>query len=123
MAFLAHLGIKFLVVTAVFALLILFVPKLRAETKKVIFFAAPLLGLANITLGWVLEFITTVILILPIILTLGLFGIIVPVLVNAVLIKVVDWKYKEFEVEGTGPLVGSAIVVSLAAFIVDRIFA
>jgi uncharacterized membrane protein YvlD (DUF360 family) len=123
MAFLAHIGIKFLVVTAVFALLILFVPKLRTSTPKVIFFAAPLLGLANITLGWLLGFIATVILILPIVLTLGLFGIVVPVIVNGFLIKVVDWKYEEFEVQGTGPLLGSAVVVSLAAFIVDRIFA
>lgn len=123
MAFLAHIGIKFLVVTAVFALLILFVPKLHAEKKKVIFLAAPLLGLANITLGYLLGFVATVILILPIVLTLGLFGIVVPVIVNAILIKVVDLKYEEFEVQGMGPLVGSAAVVSLAAFIVDRVFA
>lgn len=123
MAFLAHIGIKFLVVTAVFGALIFFVPTVRFKTPKVILFAAPLMGLANVTLGWLLGFITTVILILPIILTLGLFGIVVPVIVNAFLIKLVDWKYKDFEVEGLRPLLGSAIVVSLAAFIVDRIFA
>jgi uncharacterized membrane protein YvlD (DUF360 family) len=112
------LGIKFVVVTLVFAALVIFVPTLKARDTKTILIAAPAMGLANVTLGWVMTFVGKVLLFLPNLLTLGLIGLLIPIVVNAILIKGIDLKFgKALTVQGFPPLVGSAVVISVAAFV------
>jgi hypothetical protein len=118
MTFLLGLGIKFVVVTLVFAALVIFVPTLKARDTKTILIAAPAMGLANVTLGWVMTFVGKVLLFLPNLLTLGLIGLLIPIVVNAILIKGIDLKFgKALTVQGFPPLVGSAVVISVAAFV------
>lgn len=123
MSFLLALGVKFAVVTVVFAALVIFVPTLKARDTKTVLIAAPAMGLANVTLGWILTFVGKVLLFLPNLLTLGLLGLLIPIVVNAILIKGIDLKFgKALTVEGMGPLLGSAITISVAAFAAGLVF-
>lgn len=123
MSFLLALGVKFAVVTVVFAALVIFVPTLKARDTKTVLIAAPAMGLANVTLGWILTFVGKVLLFLPNLLTLGLVGLLIPIVVNAILIKGIDLKFgKALTVEGTEPLIGSAITISVAAFVAGLVF-
>lgn len=123
MSFLLALGVKFAVVTVVFAALVIFVPTLKARDTKTVLIAAPAMGLANVTLGWILTFVGKVLLFLPNLLTLGLVGLLIPIVVNAILIKGIDLKFgKALTVEGVEPLIGSAITISVAAFVAGLVF-
>ncbi len=84
--------------------------------------AAVCFGAANVLLGWILGFALKILIFLPNLLTLGLLGLLVPVVVNAFLLKVIDEKFGEaVEIEGIKPLLTAAAIVSVAGFLVDKI--
>lgn len=122
MAFLLALLVKFAVVTGVFALLIAFMPRVKANSVKAAAIAAPAVGLANITLGWVLTFAAKALLFLPNLLTLGLLGLVIPVLVNAILIKGIDIKFGDaLTVKGIDTLFIAAALISVSGFVVGLV--
>ena len=84
--------------------------------------AAVSFGAANVLLGWVLGFALKILIFLPNLLTLGLLGLLVPVVVNAFLLKVIDTKFGEaVEIEGVKPLLTAATVISVAAFVAGKV--
>lgn len=122
MAFLLALLVKFAVVTGVFALLIAVMPRVTARSLKAAAIAAPTVGLANVTLGWLLTFAAKALLFLPNLLTLGLLGLAIPVLVNAVIIKGIDLKFGDaLTVKGIDTLFIAAAMVSVSGFVVGLV--
>lgn len=122
MAFLLELVVKFAVVTGLFGLLIAVMPGIKARSIKAAAIAAPTVGLANITLGWALTFVAKALLFLPNLLTLGLLGLVIPVIVNAILIKGIDLKFGDaLTVKGLEPLMVASALITVAAFVVGRV--
>ena len=75
-------------------------------------------GVANVLFGWALKFIANVILFLPKLLTLGLLGFVVPVLVNMVLLKLAaNATDGEIEIQGISGLAGLSVIVTLTSVV------
>ena len=75
-------------------------------------------GVANVLFGWALKFITNLILFLPKLLTLGLIGFLVPVVVNMVLLKLAaNATDGEIEIQGISGLAGLSVIVTLTSVI------
>ncbi len=78
--------------------------------------AAATFGLANILLGWLLTFLVKVIAFLPSLLTFGLVGLFVPVVVNMFLLKIADDATGDgLEVKGLSTLFGLSAAVTASS--------
>lgn len=94
----------------------------KQGTWRAFALAAVSFGAANVVLGWVLGFVLKILIFLPNLLTLGLLGLLVPVVVNAFLLKVIDTKFGEaVEIEGLKPLLTAATVISVVGFVAGKI--
>lgn len=86
------------------------------------FGAAAAFGVVNVLLGWLLGGLITLLSLPVTILTLGLFLLVIPILVNMILLKLADAMTGEaFEVEDAGGLFGLALLMSVAGFVAGRI--
>lgn len=122
MALIIHLLVKWAVISGVFVGLAIAMPAFRVGARLRFALAAVTFGAANILLGWVLGFALKALIFLPNLLTLGLLGLLVPVVVNAALLKAVDVKFGEaLEIKGFQPLLAAAAVISVAGFLVDKL--
>lgn len=86
------------------------------------FGGAAVFGVANVLLGWLLGFLIKVFALPITIITLGLFLLVVPVLVNMVLLKIADnASGDDVQIESTGGLFGLATVVSVTGFALEKL--
>lgn len=78
--------------------------------------AAATFGFANVILGWLLTFMLKVVVFLPSLLTFGLLGLCVPVVVNMVLLKIADNLTGDgLEVDGLSTLFGLSAAVTASS--------
>jgi putative membrane protein len=91
------------------------------EGKTAIGIAAAFAGL-NLVAGWLLKAVLAVVLLPAAVLTFGLAYLMLGLLVNAILLYLTDRLIDDFEIEGFWPLVGSAGLISIAAWLVPRFF-
>jgi uncharacterized membrane protein YvlD (DUF360 family) len=83
---------------------------------------AGVFGALNIALGWLLTLVTSFLLFLPSLLTLGLLGLLVPIVVNMVLLHLADRVTKDHvKIKGVMALVTLAVVVSLGGAVIHYI--
>ena len=93
-------------------------PQVRIKSLGSAIAGAATFGVANVLFGWALKFIANVILFLPKLLTLGLLGFVVPVLVNMVLLKLAaNATDGEIEIQGISGLAGLSVIVTLTSVV------
>ena len=86
-------------------------PTVKVRSWPAAIAGAAVFGIANVLLGWLLTFVATI-------LTLGLFGLLVPIVVNMVLLKIADQYTGEGLNLGDLPsLFGLSAVVSLTSYL------
>lgn len=106
--------LKWLVLTVVLLAAAAAMPKVKVRSWGAAFCATAVFAILNMTVGWLLSRILTVVLILPIILTFGLAYLVVPLAVNMVLLKVVDGlSEEEVDIEGVPALVALAAILAV----------
>ena len=77
------------------------------------------LGVVNVVLGYPIVWLAKLLLFLPNILTLGLLGFLISLVVNVVLLKIVDNAVEEdLDIEGLPTLVGLSLTISAALAVV-----
>ncbi|MEZ4465941.1 MAG: hypothetical protein R3F60_07710 [bacterium] len=123
MDFLLRIGVTWVVVSALFGGIALAVPAIHVGARLRFLLAVATFGLANVALVWLLTFILKAVLFLPLILSLGLIGLLIPIAVNAVLLKAIDVKFGEaVRFDSFKALLGTATAVSAGSFVVGLIF-
>jgi putative membrane protein len=107
--------VKWAVVTVVFIGAAALLPTVKIRSWTTAILAALVFGLLNVLLGWLLKAIFGVLLFLPAVLSFGLAWLLLPVLVNAVLLKGTDKLMGEkFEVPGLFNTLALATAISVA---------
>ena len=79
---------------------------------------AVVFGLLNLLIGWLLGFVIGVVSLPLTCLTLGLFGFLVPVIVNAILLKLTDVLLAPFELKGWLPAFGMALLFGIGSVVI-----
>jgi putative membrane protein len=79
-------------------------------------------ALLNLVAGWLLRAVLALVLLPAAILTLGLAYLVLGLLVNMVLLYITDKLIDDFEIKGFWPLIGSAGLISVAMWLLPRIF-
>ena len=109
---------KWAVLSAVLLLAAAAMPRVTIKSPFAAVFGAAIFGVANVAFGWLFELIMNVILFLPRILTFGLLGVLVPIIVNMVLLKIAASSTDgDIEIEGAGSLLALSTIVSATAAI------
>ncbi len=82
------------------------------------FMVAVVFGFLNVVIGWLITAVLAVVSFPLIVLTGGLFKLVVPTLVNAVLLKATDGILREFELKGWVPAFGMGFLFALGGMVV-----
>jgi putative membrane protein len=78
-------------------------------------------GLLNLLIGWLLALLIGLLGFPLTVLTLGLFLLVIPTLVNAILLKITDWILDSFDIQGWWPAFGMGFLFALGGWIVGRL--
>ncbi|MCB9545589.1 MAG: hypothetical protein H6706_06960 [Myxococcales bacterium] len=123
MAFILKIVVTWAVVSALFGGIALAVPAIHVGARLRFLLAVATFGLANVALVWLLTFVLKAVLFLPVILSLGLVGLLIPIVVNAALLKAIDVKFGEaVRFDSVRALLGTATAVSVGSFVVGLFF-
>src|SRR5262245_40094421 len=109
--------IKWLLVSAVIALSPQVVSDIRVDGFETAVWAAFVYGVLFVMIGWVIRLLVTVLSIVPGILTLGLFFVLVPLISNAILLKLTAGMLGSFDVGSWS----AAFLLSLALTVLGLI--
>lgn len=99
-----------------------FVPGVRIRKTESALIIAVAFAALNFVVGWLLKAVLAVALFPAALLTFGLAYLVLGLLVNAVLLYITDKVLDDFEIDGLWPLIQSAGLISVAAWLVTRIF-
>ena len=114
---------KSLAVAATFVVAAQVIPQVKVKNWGAAIGAGIVFGVANLLLGWLLGAIFGALLFIPKILTLGLAGLAVPILINSVLLKLTDDVVEEdLVIQGIPTLVTMATAISVISFGVGLLF-
>ena len=91
-----------------------FIPGIRIRDSATAITIAILFVVVNLFLGWLVGLLLNIVLFPVILCSLGLFAILVPVLVNAIVLKVVDGLMTSFDLAGWTPAILLGILFGLA---------
>ncbi|WP_437669577.1 phage holin family protein [Sorangium sp. So ce131] len=97
-------------------------PGVRLRRTKTAVGVAAVFALLNLLLGWLVTFLVKVALLPVAFLTFGLAYLFLGILVNSVLLWATDKLIDDFDVKGFGPLLGTASLISLAGWLLPRLF-
>ncbi len=97
-------------------------PGVRIRSAQTAIGVAAVFALLNLFLGWLVRFLVAVALLPAGILTLGLAYLFFGLIVNSVLLYATDKLVDSFEIRGFGPLIGTASLISVAAWLLPRLF-
>lgn len=98
------------------------IPGVKIRKNKAAFGIAAAFAALNLVAGWLLRVILALVLLPAAILSFGLAYALIGITVNAILLGVTDHFIDDFEIEGFWPLVKAAGLISIAAWILPRIF-
>ena len=83
--------------------------------------AAIVFGILNLAIGWLVSVILAIVLLPAALLTFGLPYLVLGWLANVVLLWITDKLIDDFEIENFGSLIGTAGLISVAAWLAQRI--
>lgn len=98
------------------------IPGVRIRKNQAAIGIAAAFAALNLVAGWLLKFVLTLVLLPAALLTFGLAYALVGLTVNAILLHVTDMFFEDFEIDGFWPLLQAAGLISIAAWILPRIF-
>ena len=98
-----------------------YVPGVRVRRNTTAIGVAAVFGLLTLLLGWVLRVLVGIALLPAAIMTFGLAFLVLGLIVNTILLWATDKLIDDFEIRGLGPLVGTAGLISLAAWVIQRL--
>ena len=112
------LAIKWAVLSGVLGIAAAVMPGVKVKSPLSAVAGAAIFGVANVLLGWLLKGVMGFLLFLPSILTLGLVGLLVPIVANMVLLKLADhYTGDEFKIEGISTLFALSTAVSVTSYV------
>jgi putative membrane protein len=85
-------------------------PNVKVRTGFAALMVAVVFGVLNLAIGWLVTTLVAVISLPAIILTGGIFKILIPTLANGVLLKMTDGILKDFEIKGWLPAFGMGLL-------------
>src|SRR5689334_15797704 len=97
-------------------------PGIRIRKGETAIVIAVAFAVLNLVAGWLLRAVLAVLLLPVAVLTLGLIYLVLGLIVNAVLLYITDKLIDDFKITGLGPLFGAAGLISVAAWLLPRIF-
>ncbi|MEE2757057.1 MAG: phage holin family protein [Myxococcota bacterium] len=107
---------KWAVLSAVLLVAAAALPNVKIKSPFAAVFGAAVFGVMNVICGWFLETIMGMILFLPRILTFGLLGVLVPIGVNMILLKMATGATDgDIEIDGLAGLAALSAIVSATA--------
>jgi len=112
-----ELLIKFVIFTAIAAISPQLIPGIKVKGLGAAASVALVFGILNLLFGWVLGFLVKAISLPLACLTFGIFWLLVPMLVNAILLKVTDLLLEAFELEGWWPALGMGLLFALGGLL------
>lgn len=98
------------------------VPGVRIRSGQTAIVVAAVFAALNLFLGWLVRGALALALLPAALLTLGLIYVFLGLIVNTVLLYVTDKLIDDFEIRGFGPLVSTAAIISVAAWLLPRFF-
>ena len=114
-----RLLLKWLLVTVVIALSPRLSSDIHVDDFGSALWAAFVYGLLFVLIGWLIRFVVTLMSIVPGILTLGLFFVLVPIISNAVLLKLTARMLGSFDVTSWTAAFLLSLAVTLLGLLVD----
>lgn len=98
------------------------IPGVRIRKVETAIGVAVAFAVLNLVAGWLLRVVLAIVLLPAALLTFGLAYLVLGLLVNSILLYVTDKLIDDFEVSGLWPLVWASGLISVAAWLVTRIF-
>jgi putative membrane protein len=97
-------------------------PGVRIRKTETAIGVALAFAVLNLVAGWLLRVVLAIVLLPAAVLTFGLVYLVLGLLVNSILLYVTDRLIDDFEITGLWPLVGASGLISVAAWLLPRIF-
>ena len=113
--------IKLLILFAVAAVAPQIFPGVKVKGLSTAALIAVVFAAFNFLLSWLLGPLLTIVTLPAIILTLGLFSLVIPTLVNTVLIKLTDMVLDGFEIKGWWPALGMGLLFGIGVWLGELI--
>lgn len=104
-----------IVLTAVALITPQILPGVKVKGIGSALLVAVVFALLNLLLGWLLHLVFSLLALPLVLLTLGLFSIVVTAFVNALLLKLTDALLDSFEIKGWWPAIGMGLLFALGA--------
>ncbi len=98
------------------------IPGVRIRKTESAIAIAAAFAVLNLLTGWLLKVVLAIVLLPAAFLTFGLVYLVLGLIVNSILLYVTDKLIDDFEIKGFGSLVGTAGLISVAAWLLPRIF-
>ena len=112
---------KFVVLTVLAFVTPQILPGVRVRGWGTAAAVALLFGLLNLLIGWLLSILLTVLSLPLLLITFGLFAIVVTTVVNAILLRLTDRLLDSFELPGWGAAFGMGFLFALGATVAEWI--
>ena len=104
-----------IVLTAVALITPQVLPGIKVKGIATALLIAVVFTLLNLLIGWLLHFVFNLLALPLVLLTLGLFSIVVTAFVNALLLKLTDSLLDNFEIKGWWPALGMGLLFAVGA--------
>lgn len=108
---------QFIVFTALVFVAPYLIPGVKVRGIGAAVLVALVFGLLNLLIGWLLTLVLTLLSLPFIVLSLGLFKLVIPTLIFAVLLKITDAFLEPFELKGWWPALGMGLLFSVGNFV------
>ena len=109
--------VELLVYTAIAFVSPRIVPGVRVQGIAAAVLVALVFGLLNFLIGWLVTFVLTLLSLPFYVLSLGLFKLVIPTLIFAVLLRITDAFLEPFELDGWKPALIMALLFSIGSFL------